>query len=195
MFPGSVYPLHIFEERYKKLIRRCLAENTGFGIVSKIDTLTSKIGCYVFVDKIIKRYENGSMDIYVKGTERFKTKHVSTGSDGYMEAEIIPYQDEKNLLIDEEKIQLLLDRFKSLIDLTKIDLGDSYWKNLDITHRKSFKIAEKSGMTLKDQQKVLTLKSEIERVDFLIDHLEKVEAYILKSAEMNQIIIGDGYVN
>ena len=33
LFPGQVLPLHIFEERYRLMIRRCLAEDLPFGVV------------------------------------------------------------------------------------------------------------------------------------------------------------------
>jgi Lon protease-like protein len=33
LFPGMVLPLHIFEERYKQMIGRCMEENCPFGVV------------------------------------------------------------------------------------------------------------------------------------------------------------------
>jgi Lon protease-like protein len=33
LFPSQVLPLHIFEDRYRLMIRRCLAEDTSFGVV------------------------------------------------------------------------------------------------------------------------------------------------------------------
>jgi len=33
LFPGQMLPLHIFEERYKQMLRRCLQEQIPFGIV------------------------------------------------------------------------------------------------------------------------------------------------------------------
>ncbi|RME75458.1 MAG: peptidase S16, partial [Chloroflexi bacterium] len=33
LFPGMMLPLHIFEERYKIMIKQCLADNRSFGIV------------------------------------------------------------------------------------------------------------------------------------------------------------------
>jgi len=33
LFPGMVLPLHIFEERYKQMISRCMEENCPFGVV------------------------------------------------------------------------------------------------------------------------------------------------------------------
>ena len=33
LFPGQMLPLHIFEDRYRLMIRRCLAEDLPFGVV------------------------------------------------------------------------------------------------------------------------------------------------------------------
>jgi Lon protease-like protein len=72
VFPYSSIPLHIFEEKYKKMIDRCLDEKTGFGVVSLILKETSKIGSYVEIATVVNRNEKGEMDIIVKGTGRFK---------------------------------------------------------------------------------------------------------------------------
>ena len=32
LFPGQTLPLHIFEERYKEMLKRCLRENIPFGV-------------------------------------------------------------------------------------------------------------------------------------------------------------------
>ncbi|MEI8167317.1 MAG: LON peptidase substrate-binding domain-containing protein, partial [Chloroflexales bacterium] len=33
LFPGTTINLHIFEERYRQMIGRCLAEHAPFGVV------------------------------------------------------------------------------------------------------------------------------------------------------------------
>ena len=43
VFPNSKFPLHIFEERYKKLINRILDEKVGFGIVPYINDKVGEI--------------------------------------------------------------------------------------------------------------------------------------------------------
>ena len=71
IFPDSSYPLHIFEERYKRMLKRSLENNEEFGIVSKIDLEISHIGCMAKISEIVKTYENGSTDIIIKGGARF----------------------------------------------------------------------------------------------------------------------------
>ena len=99
VFPDSKYPLHIFEERYKILLQKCLTENSGFGIVASIDKRISDVGVYVKVTQILKTYLNGELDIVVQGVERFLINSTSLHPDGYYVADVEKYDDE-NIMID-----------------------------------------------------------------------------------------------
>jgi uncharacterized protein len=78
LFPGQVLPLHIFEERYRLMIRRCLAEDAPFG-VALIQT-GSEVGAMAephpvgTVARIIESSHrpDGTMNIVTVGTERFR---------------------------------------------------------------------------------------------------------------------------
>jgi len=59
VFPYSKIPLHIFEEKYKIMIGKCLEEKTGFGIISIIKKELSKIGSHIEITNVLNRYENG----------------------------------------------------------------------------------------------------------------------------------------
>ena len=71
LFPGSKYGLHIFEERYKKMIVRCLTNKELFGIVTGDDSVYSKVGCLCRIENIKKEYPDGRKDIIVEGMYRF----------------------------------------------------------------------------------------------------------------------------
>ena len=43
--PTELVPLHIFEERYKTMIGRCLEEESEFGIVWMADDGLRPVGC------------------------------------------------------------------------------------------------------------------------------------------------------
>jgi len=78
LFPGMVLPLHIFEERYKLLINRCLEEERPFGVLLirqgrevgetpvpyRVGTTTVILG--------MSRLEDGQMNIVTLGSERFR---------------------------------------------------------------------------------------------------------------------------
>lgn len=72
VFEGEELRLHIFESRYKKLIRMCANENAGFGIPFFYNNKLEGSGAIVFVEKIENMYENGEMDIVCRAKERFE---------------------------------------------------------------------------------------------------------------------------
>ncbi len=51
------------------------------------------------------------------------------------------------------------------------DFG-KHWKRLSL---KSFKIAEKSGLSILQQQELLTIASENKRLSYLLEHFDKLE--------------------
>jgi Lon protease-like protein len=82
LFPGQVLPLHIFEDRYRLMIRRCLADELPFGVV------LIKRGVEVGEDaephtvgtlaRIIEstHLPNGTMNIITVGVERFRIRRL-----------------------------------------------------------------------------------------------------------------------
>ena len=62
LFPNSVLPLHIFEDRYKQLINECMAEKQEFGISLVQDNQVAKLGCTAIITQIMKKYDDERMD-------------------------------------------------------------------------------------------------------------------------------------
>ncbi|GIT10409.1 MAG: hypothetical protein CM1200mP31_5780 [Candidatus Neomarinimicrobiota bacterium] len=72
LLPGEKLPLHIFEEKYRKMIEHCLKNNQKFGIVNSKnkDLLTMDVRS---IEQLIgsDQYDNGEYDILVTGVDRF----------------------------------------------------------------------------------------------------------------------------
>ena len=82
LYPGMLMPLHIFEERYRLLVRDLLdgAEPRRFGVIAirkgretGIDGVHSlyEIGCAATLRRV-DRHEDGRFDIVTVGTQRFR---------------------------------------------------------------------------------------------------------------------------
>ena len=103
LLPYEILPLHIFEPRYKKMVRNAIEDKQPFGIVLKEEGGVYKRGCRVEITKVLQKYPNGEYDIIVKGIERFKV--LSTEKDGDMvfgQIEYVPISIETDLkLIDD----------------------------------------------------------------------------------------------
>lgn len=190
VFPQSSYPLHIFEDRYKKLINNCLQHNTGFGIVAEVNHEISEVGVYVEITEVLKKFSNGEMDIIVKGKYRFKRLDIRLHLDGYYIGEIEEFSDITKRF-DMNLLEELKNTFHGLLDKINYDLEDSFWNKFDLTPQKSFKVAEKSGLTVEQQVEILSLKEENKRLKFLLNHFTQLE----KALTMKAIVLGDGYLN
>ena len=79
LFPGGPLPLRIFEARYIDLVRRCMREESGFGVVLLTDgpeagdgpTATSDVGTYArIVD--FSQQPDGLLGIQAAGERRFR---------------------------------------------------------------------------------------------------------------------------
>jgi ATP-dependent Lon protease len=194
VFPGSKYPLHIFEERYKTLLQKCLQENSGFGIVASIDKRISDVGVYVKVTNILKTFINGELDIVVQGIERFLINTTSLHSDGYYVSNVERYIDE-NVIVDPRLIDELQTEFEEIVELANYKLEDAFWKNLKTAELKSYKIAEKSGLSYEQQQELLILKNENERLNYLISYFTSIKDKVNGAENLKRIIMNDGYLN
>ena len=75
--PGEAVPLHIFEDRYRRMIGACLQaepETAGreFGIVWLSDDELKPVGCACTVERVLQQYDDGRMDILARGTRPFR---------------------------------------------------------------------------------------------------------------------------
>ncbi|MDY0082409.1 MAG: LON peptidase substrate-binding domain-containing protein [Ignavibacteriaceae bacterium] len=194
VFPGSRYQLHIFEERYKILVQKSLKEDSGFGIVAPFDKKTSDVGVYVKIDSLIKEYESGESDIVIAGIEKFIINDTYLHPDGYYMAVIEKYDDD-NSNIDDDLITALQDEFEEIVELANYKLEDSFWSNFRSAKLKSYKIAEKSGLSYEQQMELLILKNENARLSYLIDYFLSIKEKVSTAENLKRIIMNNGYLN
>lgn len=97
VFPGSILPLKIFEQRYLSLIKDCLKQQTGFVIVliSEGNEVGEApqiycTGCYV---EIIdwESLAGGLLGISIQAKHRVRLSNSTVRDDGLLLAEAIPF--------------------------------------------------------------------------------------------------------
>jgi len=103
LYPGMLLPLHIFEERYRQLIRDLLdgPEPRRFGVIAirkgretGIDGVHSlyEIGCTAVVRRV-ERHDDGRYDIATVGTQRFRLRGLDE-TRPYLQGEVEMLGDE-----------------------------------------------------------------------------------------------------
>ena len=93
--PGIALPLHIFEDRYRELVRHCIDTTSPFGIVLIREGREVGTGAISFTGigtiaeiRDAGRYEDGRYDLLVVGTRRFEIRRVLSGRRPYLVAEV-----------------------------------------------------------------------------------------------------------
>jgi len=129
LLPGMPLPLHIFEERYKEMVGIALEENSEFGVVLAKDDGIVNAGCTVVVEKVLKNYKDGRMDILTSGRRRFEVLMLNQEKD-YLRGEVEYFDDEDASPAPAELQRKALTQYKELVDLgavgssTEPDLND-----------------------------------------------------------------------
>lgn len=72
LLPGETTKLYIYEDRYRQLVDDCLDNDASFGIPFIEHGEVQKYGCEVKINRILKTYENGAMDILIEAKAVFK---------------------------------------------------------------------------------------------------------------------------
>ena len=176
LFPGQVLPLHIFEDRYRLMIRQCLAETKPFGVVlirrgrEVGETVEPYMVGTVAHIKESTHLPDGTMNIVSVGTERFRI-HRLIHDQPYLrgEVEIFPMIESA----DAETITTLARRVRHLV-VRYIEL-----------------IAEAAGLRIK----VDTVPDTPQKVGYLagiamqIDNKEKQG--LLDSATLSDILLAE----
>lgn len=78
LLPGETKTLHIFEERYKQLVTDCLDNDAHFGIPFLHQKAMGDYGIEVKISNVIKKFDNGEMDIVIEAVKVFKIVEFSS---------------------------------------------------------------------------------------------------------------------
>jgi Lon protease-like protein len=192
LFPESVMPMHIFEEKYIKLINFCYQNKIPFGINLKLPSKIYDVGCTATISDISTVYDDSSMDIIVIGIRRYKIIRQHLSKNGYFLCEVIYFDDvasELNVELIAKCVNLfnvITETVKSL-QITKIELTKLK------TNTPSFLIAQKSGLSLRQKQFILELNTENTRLNYIYNHLNKILPMIQEAEYMFKIIKYNGY--
>src|SRR5688500_5860740 len=96
LLPGELLPLHIFEDRYKRMIARCLEDGEPFGIVFRDDELGARrVGCEARVTEVTERFDDGRLNIIVTGERPFRVLDRFEAGD-YPAGEVEPVEPRRD---------------------------------------------------------------------------------------------------
>src|ERR1041385_5946949 len=77
LLPGAELPLHIFEDRYKEMIGEVIRDRVEFGVVLASEKGIVNTGCTATIDRVLRNYPDGRMDILARGRRRFEIMRLN----------------------------------------------------------------------------------------------------------------------
>jgi Lon protease-like protein len=131
--PGIALPLHIFEERYRELVRHCIESESPFGVVLIREGREVGGGAIAFwaVGTLAEirqagRYPDGRYDLLVVGTRRFSIDEVHVDERPYLVADVTILDEETG---DEAAVRRLANqatrRFVGYLELLQPRSGEA----------------------------------------------------------------------
>jgi Lon protease-like protein len=193
LLPGMSLPLHIFEERYKQMIAECLADERPFGIVLFDGQTVHSVGCTARIVEVLKRYDDGRLDILTRGERRF-VAHELIEEKSYMEARITFFEDGSEARPAGEGSELLSAARGLLADLRKDGFlpPDPAPSLLSDPGSLSFFIASLEGFSAIERQQLLEMTSSTQRLQKCVEALSKIRQRFLLTQTIEKIIGGNG---
>ena len=98
LFPGRPLPLHVFEQRYRDLLRDCLEGDRRFGVVAirsgaEVGAAADlfSIGTIAEIERV-EELDDGRANIVTRGAERFRIATLLNGT-SYLRAQAEPLAD------------------------------------------------------------------------------------------------------
>ena len=189
LFPGTALPLHIFEPRYKEMIGECLAQQRTFGVVRVVGQGLAEVGCTAEILTVVKEYPDGRLDLLSEGRKRFELVRVNQER-SFLQAEVFMIDDEPGISPQAETARAIqLHSELMAIAGAQPDLSAADPSLL------SFYLAGTLPLDLDFKQKLLSLRSEPERISLLIGYLETIIPNLRRAANAREKAGGNGHVH
>ena len=174
LLPGTPLPLHIFEPRYKEMIGECVANEAPFGVIRALEEGIADIGCTAEIVTVTKEYPDGRLQVNEQRS--------------FLRADILLVPDEAGSATEEARARAtqlhmeILSLAGAVQDLSTAAPGQL-----------SFHLAGSLPLELDFKQKLLTTRSEGERLQLLTAYLDEILPKLRRAMTTRQRAGGNGH--
>lgn len=180
LLPEEPLPLHIFEDRYKRMINDCLkakSEEKGqqeFGVILVKNQEIQPIGCSARIINVTRKYADGRMDIFTVGTRRFEVLVTNPEDDTtpYLRAGAAYFDDDAGCdTPTEPDAEQAIELFRKIMQ--KLHKSADMPIHIPKPYRYlSYRIAASLPLDLDFKQDLLAVRNEAERLHQVTDAIE-----------------------
>jgi hypothetical protein len=171
LFPGGPLPLRIFETRYVDMVRRCLREESGFGVVlirqgaeaggpARFATVGTDARIVDF-----SRLDDGLLGLACTGLDRFRVVDSWRAADGLNVARVEDLEPEPAVTLPAAHAHLA-DALRRVLP----ELGEAYAhvaRRFDDAAWVGYRLAELLPLDLPARQALLEMRDPLERLALL----------------------------
>jgi Lon protease-like protein len=207
LFPGMMLPLHIFEERYRAMIKECLAGDQIFGVVlAKSKQAQTPNVMNLYTDDLysvgttarisaVEHLEDGRMNLITVGQERFTIKNIKASRGDFLIGQVDPFPMQSN--DDPTRINTMVQKLRPMVEEYIGYLADASGEDLSNATLPAdpMALAYLAGTAvqgpLSDKQQLLSAESLsklISKTVSVLDRENKILAYMLKAYQAHQHI-------
>lgn len=189
LLPGVPLPLHIFEPRYKEMIGECRVSNAPFGVVRALKKGVADVGCTAEIVTVTKEYPDGRLDLIAEGRRRFEVLELKRDR-AFLQAEVLLIPDEPDIAGHDDRARAIQVHLEILSLAGAVqDLSGADENAL------SFYLAGSLPLDLDFKQKLLSMRSERERIRAVATFLEGILPNLQRAARARERAGGNGYAH
>lgn len=177
LFPRTLLPLHIFEDRYKELIGDVLQDKIEFGVVLAGEKGICSMGCTAIIEKVMERYPDGRMDLVTLGRRRFEITSLDDEK-SYLRASVEFFDDDDFEVVPAEIDARVRANYEALSAV-----GSGPFEPLMQDPQLSFQLAQ-IVPDVNFRQMLLSLRSEAGRMKELAEFLP---SYVTRQREIQHV--------
>ncbi|MEN0046809.1 MAG: LON peptidase substrate-binding domain-containing protein [Bacteroidota bacterium] len=187
-FPSEDLNLHIFEPRYRQMMRECEEQDTTFGIPAYLNKRVQEYGTELKLVEIVKRYADGKMDIRTKGIGVFRIEEFFSRAPDklYAGAKIKRIEDhvKSDILLSSQIIEKVEELFELMNIKKEIPDAQSF---------STFKMGHHVGLSVEQEYELLCIPNEEERQEYMLDHLRKLLPVVREMESLRQRVQMNGH--
>ncbi len=159
--PRERIPLHIFEPRYKRMIKDRIKTGAPFGIVLRDEKGVKSIGCSVKIIRVLKEHPTGEYDIIVQGQRCFRIKDKVQENDKLWIGNVTYLEDQESATTD--LLEKTRDQYLHI--LLKLGLNEDMERHM--AKNQSFDFVELINLPNKIKQKLIETNDENQRLKII----------------------------
>jgi Lon protease-like protein len=194
--PSEGVPLHVFEDRYRRMIEHCLGAEAGapereFGIVWLSDEELKEVGCACDVERVVERMDDGRLNILARGTRPFRL--LRRQDDLPYPAGLVAFLDDDREESDELAATSARELYRELVE----QATDRQLAEPELALMSAYQMAATVEFDKDAKQELLELRSENARLRLLamlltaaLKHLELIDRAQVRAQSNGKVRFG-----